>query len=80
MIKTVSERRRIPLETIRALKNKIFTPKEALANNLIDHIQTVEEFKEIHYPQVKVKEHLFATTSKTPNIGGSEINVLMKIQ
>ncbi len=40
MIKTVSERRRIPLETVRTLKNKVLTPNEALANKLIDHIQT----------------------------------------
>ncbi len=45
MIKTISERRRIPLETIRTLKSKILTPSEALECKLIDHIQTVEEFK-----------------------------------
>ena len=42
LIKTVSEARNIPKESIESIKNKVFHPKEALRLKLIDKISTFE--------------------------------------
>ena len=81
MIKAVSYRRKIPIETVRNIRNRLFSPKEALENKLIDEIGTFEEFKDLNFPNNPVQTINLNTKGYAKgSLEAKEEAVLMKVK
>jgi ClpP class serine protease len=59
MIKSVQQRRNIPKDTLTAIKNKLYHPKDALALKLVDSIGTFEEFVDVNFPNHNIENVVY---------------------